>query len=128
MRRNSQSAAAHAILAAGAVHLYLFAGPDAFRDIPVIGPLFLLNGIAAAATGLALLVTDASVVTFVGIGYCVATLAAFVVSATNGLFGWTESWVGTSQVVAGFTELGAFFILAALLTLRERRSARPREG
>jgi hypothetical protein len=128
MRRIAGSAAALAILAAGAVHLYLFAGPDDFRGIHVIGPLFLLNGISAAAIGVALLVTDASVVALAGIGYSAASLTAFVISTTNGLFGWTESWVGTSQVVAGFTELGALVILVALLALRDRPSAQLREG
>jgi hypothetical protein len=94
----------------------------------VIGPLFLLHGLAAAAIVLALVVTDALVVSLAGIGYSVATLAAFVISTTNGLFGWSESWVGTSQVVAGFTELGAVIVLGALLALGDRANARPREG
>lgn len=128
MRRTARSAVALAILAAGAVHLYLFAGPDDFRDIHVIGPLFLLNGIAAATIGLALFVTEAIVVVLAGIGYSLATLVAFVVSVTNGLFGWTESWVGTSQAVAGFTELGALVVLAGLLAFRSAPATVSREG
>jgi hypothetical protein len=128
MRRIARSAAALGILSAGAVHLYLFAGPDDFRGIHVIGPLFLLNGIAATGVGLALFGTDAVVVALAGVGYSVATLVAFVVSATNGLFGWTESWVGTSQAVAGFTELGSLVVLAALVALPDGPSAPAREG
>ncbi len=106
-----------AILTAGAVHLWLYAHDD-YSAIHVIGPLFLVNGIAAAAIGGLLLFTGAALVLLAGLGYALATLVAFVISATSGLFGWIESWSGTSQALAGFTELAALVLLLALLGKR----------
>ena len=112
--RAARIVSALAVLAAGAVHLWLFAHDD-YSSIHVIGPLFLLNGIAAALMGGGLLLTDAILLVLGGIGYALATLIAFVVSATAGLFGWKEVWSGTPQAVAGFTELGAFLLLLVVL-------------
>jgi hypothetical protein len=116
-RRTSVAArmlAALAILTAAALHLYLYA-VDGFDSIHVIGPLFLLNGIAGAVIGLGLLLSSTAPLVLLGVAYSVATLVAFVISATSGLFGWRESWSGTAQAVAGFTELGSALVLGALL-------------
>ena len=114
--------AALAILTAAALHVYLYA-VDNFDSIHVIGPLFLLNGIAGAVIGLGLLASSAPPLVLLGIGYSVATLIAFVISATSGLFGWKESWSGTAQAVAGFTELGSALVLGALLVPAARTAA-----
>ena len=123
--------AALALLAAGAVHLWLYPH-DGYSSIHVIGPLFLLNGIGAAVIGSALLISGAALILLAGFGYALTTLLAFVVSATHGLFGWQEVWSGTAQAIAGFTELAALALLLPLLALQlSRRSptgaaARPR--
>jgi hypothetical protein len=127
MARATRVAAALAVLAAGAVHLWLYAHDD-YRSIHAIGPLFLLNGIAAALIGGGLLLSGALVLLLVGIGYALATLIAFVVSATNGLFGWQEVWSGTAQEVAGFTELAALLLLVALLARPSPRAAQRLSG
>ena len=127
MRLLVRVVAALAVLAAGAVHLYLYAAQD-YRSIHVIGPLFLLNGIAAAVIGLALFATANTFVALAAIGYAGTTLVAFVVSATSGLFGWKEMWSGTAQAVAGFTELGALVLLIGLVVPRATtRKATPVE-
>lgn len=128
VERLTRTVAALAILAAGAVHLYLYSAQD-YRNIHVIGPLFLLNGIAAAAIGLALLATANALALLAGVGYAATTLIAFLVSVTSGLFGWTETWSGTPQAVAGFTEIGALVLLVGLLAPRTvARTARAGEG
>ena len=128
MARLARIVAALAVLAAGAVHLYLYGAQD-YSGIHVIGPLFLLNGIAAAAIGLALLATPNALAVLAGIGYAVATLIAFIVSATSGLFGWKEMWSGTAQAVAAFTEIGAVVVLVGLLVPRAAaKTARVGEG
>jgi hypothetical protein len=116
--------AALAILTAAAVHLYLYFA-DIFRSIHVIGPLFLLNGIAGSVIGLTLLAWSAAPLMLLGIGYSAATLVAFVISATAGLFGWKESWSGTAQAVAGCAELGSLLVLAALLAPAARSVRTP---
>jgi hypothetical protein len=95
---------------------------DGYSSIHVIGPLFLMNGIAAALIRAALLISGALLLALAGIGYAVATLVAFVVSATNGLFGWQEVWSGTPQAVAGFSELAAVLLLLPLLARPSVRS------
>ena len=128
MAQLTRVVAALAVLAAGAVHLYLYGAQD-YRTIHVIGPLFLLNGIAAAGIGLALLVSANAFVVLSGIVYAGATLIAFAISATSGLFGWKEMWSGTAQAVAGFSELGALILLVGLVVPRAAaRSARVGEG
>jgi hypothetical protein len=118
-------AAVLAIWTAGAVHLWLYAHDD-YSAIHVIGTLFLLNGIAAALIGVALFVSASLLVTLGGIGYAVATLIAFVVSATEGLFGWKEVWSGVPQEVAGFTELAALVLLLLVAASILSRSGRTR--
>ena len=77
-------------------NLWLYAHDD-YRSIHVIGPLFLLNGIAAALIAGGLLLRGALSLALAGIGYALATLIAFVISATSGLFGWQKVWSGTAQ-------------------------------
>jgi hypothetical protein len=119
--------AALAVLTAGAVHLYLWAA-DGYRSIHVIGPLFLLNGVAAAVIGLGLVATRAGAVVLSGIAYAAATLVAFAISATSGLFGWKETWSGSAQAVAGFAELAALVLLAAAGLWPDAAESLPREG
>ena len=127
MARAVRIAAAPAVLAAGAVHLWLYAH-DGYSSIHVIGPLFLLNGIAAALIGGALLFRGALLLVLAGIGYALTALVAFVVSATNGLFGWHEVWSGTPQAVAGFTELAAVRLLLPALARATVRSLSRNRG
>ncbi len=49
------------------------------------------------------------------VGFGLATLGAFVVSATVGLFGVHEVWTGTPQVVSAVSEVVAVLGGAALL-------------
>jgi len=119
MRRPTQVTAALAIWAAGAVHLYLW-DAESYRSIHVIGPLFLLNGVAAAVIGAVLLVTTNPLVLGAGIGYSATTLIAFAISVENGLFGWKETWPGTAQEVAAGTELASLVLLLALSALNVR--------
>ncbi|HET8599397.1 MAG TPA: hypothetical protein VFL99_03660 [Segeticoccus sp.] len=113
---------AAAVIASAVVHLQVwFAG---FRTIPVIGPLFLLNVIGGFAIGLAVLAWRHWLPLLASVGFGVATLAAFVVSATVGLFGVHETWTGTAQVLGEVTEVVAVVAgLAAIAVLSGRRGA-----
>lgn len=91
--------------------LWLYAH-DGDSSIHVIGPLFLLSGIATALIGGALLFSGALLLVLAEIGYALTTPVAFVVTATNGLFGGQEVWSG-KPAVAGFTELAGVLLLLA---------------
>lgn len=107
-----------AVVATGAVHLYLYAADD-FRAIPTIGTLFLLNAVAGFVLGAALLVIRSPLAPVAGIGFALATLVAFVISAVHGLFGWQDvEWTGTWQLAAGLSEVAAVALLGASLPFR----------
>ncbi|HEV7828703.1 MAG TPA: hypothetical protein VGP04_07590 [Pseudonocardiaceae bacterium] len=78
--------------AMGWIHLQLWL--DGYREVPVVGILFLLNAIGAVALATALLLAPgrllgaAAVVTAV---FTAGTLAGLVLSLTVGLFGVHES-------------------------------------
>jgi hypothetical protein len=105
--------AAVLVLAAGAVHLYLYF--DFFHAVHVIGALFVLNAVAAAVIALALLLTDRPLVAWAGIAYAAGTLGAFFLSVHNGLFGYTERLSGGWQEAALALELGAILVLLPLV-------------
>lgn len=117
MARISHVALALLVLAAGAIHLYLYF--DYFHRVHVIGALFLVNAAAGLLIGAALLVRRDRLLLLAAFGYAVGTLAGFVVSTRWGLFGYHESFWGSWQEAAGGIELAAAF-LAALLLLGPR--------
>lgn len=85
---------AGAVLSAAmaAIHLYLWV--DGYRDLPTIGPLFLLNAIGGGLLTLALLVAGRRLlgpVAGLGALFTAGTLAALVISMTVGLFGVRET-------------------------------------
>jgi hypothetical protein len=94
-----------AVLVSGAVHVKLWA--DGVRDINVIGPLFLLNAVAALVIAGALLFWRSWLPLLAAVGFGASTLMAFVLSATVGLFGVNESWTGSYVVTAYVSELVA---------------------
>jgi hypothetical protein len=94
-----------AVLVSGAVHLKLWA--DGFRDISVIGPSFLLNAVGALVIAVAVLLWRSWLPLLAAVGFGASTLAAFVISATVGLFGVHEAWTGGYVVTAYVSELVA---------------------
>jgi len=105
----------------GVIHLQLWS--DGYRDIPVIGPLFGIQGIASIALALPLVVFRRLVLLAAGAVLLAATAVGLLLSAGIGLFGYTESlavpYAQTSLVVE-FTG-AAVLVLAAITTLIANR-------
>ena len=103
-----------AALVSAAVHLILW-WFDGYRDIDVIGPAFLLNGVAGAVIAVLLLRWRHWVPAFLVAGFGASTLGAFVTSATVGLFGVHETWTGGWVLSAAASEVvcivGGLFLL-----------------
>jgi uncharacterized membrane protein YvlD (DUF360 family) len=120
----SRTAGGLLVLAAGAVHLWLYF--DFFREVHVVGVLFLLNAAAAAIIGFVLLVSSHPLAAAAGLAFAAATLGFFFISVYHGLFGYTERLQGGWQEAAGGLELAAIAVLVPLLAaeLRERQSRR----
>lgn len=95
--------AAVAILISGYIHLKLWF--DGTRDLDVIGPAFMVNAVAAVVIAVMLLTWRHWIPLFLTVGFGASTLAAFIISATVGLFDVNESFSGsyewTSIVVEG---------------------------
>jgi hypothetical protein len=107
--------AAAAVLVSAVVHLYLWF--DGYRDVDVIGPAFMLNAVAGGVIALLLVVWRHWVPAFLALGFGLSTLAAFIVSATVGLFGVQESWTGWAVWTAAVSEVVAI-VAGAVLLLR----------
>jgi hypothetical protein len=127
---SSRRAATHVALLAGAallaasalIHLYLWA--DGYRHIATIGPLFLAQAIVGLCLAV-LLVAYPRVASAAAAGaYLVATIGAFTLSASVGLFGFQDRldapWARNALVV----EVAGLVCLAigAALPLQPARS------
>jgi hypothetical protein len=119
----SRGLAAAGVLLSAVVHLDLW--QQGFRDIHTIGPLFLLNALGGLIIGVALLVWRHWLPPVAAVGFGAATVVAFWISVTHGLFGVKETATGTPEVLAELAEYAAVFFglaAAALLwqAMRER--------
>jgi len=77
----------------GYIHLYLWGKqPFPYRDIPTIGPLFLIQGIVAILIGLLTVISRRLFAVLVGAGLMVVSVAALVIDVEVGMFGFKDSW------------------------------------
>jgi hypothetical protein len=100
----------------GVIHLQLWSG--GYRGISVIGPLFLIQGIASIAAAVAVVAFRRLVLLAAGAVLAAATAAGLLLSAGVGLFGYTESlavpYAETSLVVE-FTSAAVLAAAAAIV-------------
>lgn len=108
--------AAAAVLVSALVHLYLWL--DGFRTQDVIGPAFMVNAVSGVVIAGLLLAWRHWLPGFLAFGFGVATLGAFVTSATVGLFGVHEQWQGWAVWTAAGSEVVAI-VAGGLLLLRK---------
>lgn len=95
-----------AVLVSAAVHLYLWF--DGVREQGTVGQLFVVNVVAGVVIAAMLWWwRDHWLPAFLTVGFGASTLAAFIISATVGLFGIVASWgtwyawlAAVSEVVA----------------------------
>ena len=108
------------------IHLQLWS--DGYRDISVIGPLFLIQGIASIALALRLVIFRRLVLLAAGAILLAATAVGLLLSAGIGLFGYQESlavpYAGTSLVVefTGAAVLVVAAVIVLIASLATRRS------
>ncbi len=105
------------------IHLMLWS--DGYKDISVIGPLFLVQAIAGIILALAIVALRWLALLAAGAVAGVATAAGLLLSANVGLFGFTESLsvpYATLSLAVEFT--AAFLLLVATAVLALARPAR----
>jgi hypothetical protein len=108
-----------AVLLSADVHLELWM--EGFRQIPVIGPLFLLDVAGGLVVALAVLLWRHWLPALTAAGFGAATLGAFLLSVTVGLFGLKEVFTGTAQMVAAVAEAVAICCGIGLAVLSSGR-------
>ena len=110
------------VLLSADVHLDLWYS-QGFRDIPTIGPLFLLNAVSGVLIGLVVLSWSHWLPALAAAGFGAGTLVAFYLSVSVGLFGLHEVASGQPQVLAQVAEYVAvvFGGLASWMLWRQSR-------
>ncbi|CCG04481.1 hypothetical protein [Blastococcus saxobsidens] len=119
-----RAAGAVLLAAMGWLHLDLWA--DGYRTIDVIGPAFLLNGIAGFGLAVLLLAAPRRLLPWAAaLGALVAagTLAALLLSTTVGLFGFVETTAAPLWWETFWIEAGAVVVLGVLAVVSRRRPA-----
>jgi hypothetical protein len=106
------------------IHLELWG--DGYRDISVIGPLFLVQGIVSIVLAVAVVVFRWLALLVVGAVTGAATAVGLLLTASVGLFGYTESLTVPYATLSLAVEFTAAFLLlagAAVLALAPRARA-----
>ena len=117
-----------AVLVVGGVHLEQYLAVH-FDVVPIIGPLFLLNFIAAVVIALGLLVPHARMraahILFAlgGIGLAATSFVFLFLSEHRTLFGFQDYGYRAAIVIALAAEAAAVLLLGAYLTARRRHPA-----
>lgn len=105
--------AAAAVFISGVVHFQLYF--DWAHENNKVGPAFLLNAAAGLVIAVLLMTWRHWIPPFLSVGFGLATLAAFVIAATVGLFGVSEHWTGWAVWTAAVSELVAIVAGLAIL-------------
>jgi hypothetical protein len=108
--------AAAGVLVSAAVHLYLWF--DVFRHTDVVGPAFMLNAVGGTIIAVLLVTWRHWIPLVLGVGFGAATLGAFVIAVTVGLFGVHEHWTGWAVWTAAASEVVAI-VAAGTVLLQE---------
>ena len=101
------------------IHFHLWGETDGYRSIATIGPLFLLQSIAGLVIGLGVVVVRRLWAAVLGALFALATVGGFLLSVTNGLFGFKDTWLAPFAQQAFGIEVAAatVLVLAAALCL-----------
>ena len=108
--------AAAAVLVSAAIHLKLWF--DVFRHTDVVGPAFMVNAVGGAVIAVLLVTWRHWIPLVLAVGFGVATLGAFIIAATVGLYGVHENWTGWEVWTAAAAEVVAI-VAAGTILLRE---------
>jgi predicted lipoprotein with Yx(FWY)xxD motif len=103
-------AGAALLIASGAIHLDLYL--TGYNSIPTIGPLFLLQIIAAFLLAVAIPLTGLRLAYAAGAAFALGVLGGYLLSLKVGLFGFTEVRT-TAGIVAAIIDVAAFAVLGA---------------
>ena len=109
-----------AVLVSTYIHLKLWF--DGFRHMDKIGPAFMTNAIGGVVIAVMLVAWRHWLPPLLAIGFGISTFGAFIISASWGLFGLHEQWVGWEVWTAAGAEVIA--IVAGAVVLMHELSPR----
>ena len=111
----------------GVVHAYLYV--DGYRDIPTVGPAFLLQGSAFCALAVLILAGGPAWLRLAAAIGAAGSLLAFGLSRTGGLFGFIETgWQPAPYaVLTVIAEAVTVLLVVATALSRRPRAALPTE-
>ena len=109
------------MLVSGFVHVHLW--DIAYRHVATLGPLFLVQAIAALVLAVLLVTTRRAALVLASLGLMAGTIVGFILVLTVGLFGFTLHEVTNYAVVAVSVEGVAVVCLGAAGLALLRRPA-----
>ena len=117
-----QVAISASVAASGVVHAYLYI--HGYRDIPAVGPAFLLQGSVFCALALLILIGGPAWLQLVAAIGAAGSLVAFALSRTAGLFGFTETgWQPSPYAAITVVAEVLTLLLVGTTALRQRPRA-----
>ena len=114
--------AAILMICSGLIHIHLW--DIAYRHVATLGPLFLVQALAALVLAVVLAVTRVVVVALACLALMVGTVVGFVLAATVGIFGFTVPVVTGWAYEALVSELLSAVLLLVLVLRSWRAAAR----
>ncbi len=105
--------AAAGVLVSAGVHLYLWF--HVFRHAHVVGPAFMVNAVGGVIIAVLLMTWEHWIPLVLAVGFGVATLGAFIIAATAGLYGVHEHWTTWEVWTAAAAEVVAILAAGTLL-------------
>jgi hypothetical protein len=104
------------------IHFHLWS--TGYRDIPTIGPLFVLQAIVGLVAAVAVAVTRHPWVAAASALFVASTIGGLVLSVEVGLFGFTDSFSAPYATTSLIVESAAVVVLA-VAAVTTRRLASP---
>ena len=100
------------VLWSGTLHFHLWQKVG-YRHIPTIGPLYLVQSVAAVVVGVLVIAVRRVWVAIAGAGFALSTMVGFLISVEHGLFGFKDSWSAPFAHQALAVDIAAIVVLAA---------------
>ena len=120
-----QVAISATVLVSGVIHAYLYI--HGYRDIPTVGPAFLLQGSVFCALGVLILVGGPIWLQLAAAAGAAGSLVAFALSRTVGLFGFTETgWEPSPYAVLSVVAEVLTVLLVGVALMRRRAQSSDR--
>ncbi len=119
-----------AVLLVGSAVIHLHLWSTGYRNIPTIGPLFLLQGVAGIVLAAVVVVFRSPATSAAGAAFSAGTVVGLLLSVEVGLFGFKDSFGAPYAMLSLVVEVVATVVLlaATVLGVRALRADRPVPG